>query len=276
MFGGGSSSTARLNMQLKPRRERNVTVGQVMERLRPKLSGFPGFRSFLTVPAAIRIGGRMSKSWLQFPIQGPETEQLDREAEKLEKEIAKLPGVQDVTTDLQARNPRVNIDIDRDKAATYGLDATQIEGTLYDAFGPKWSSTIYSDTNQYRVLLLIDPKYQEHADSLSKIYFKTRSGGLVPLNAVTNLREDAMPQSINHSGQLPSVTVSFNLKPGVSLGQAVDQVQAAARGRLPATMSTRFTGTAAAFQRSPPHFHLLPFVAIMVCYIGIGIFYESY
>jgi HAE1 family hydrophobic/amphiphilic exporter-1 len=276
MFGGGSGSTARLNMQLKPRRERNVTVGQVMERLRPKLSGFPGFRAFLTIPAAIRIGGRMSKSSLQFTIQGPDTEQLYREAENLEKEIAKLPGVQDVTTDLQARNPRVNIDIDRDKAATFGLDATQIEGTLYDAFGPKWSSTIYSDTNQYRVLLLIDPKYQEHADSLSKIYFKTRTGGLVPLNAVTRLREDAMPQSINHSGQLPSVTVSFNLKPGYSLGQAVDQVQAAAAGRLPATMSTSFTGTAAAFQSSLQNLNLLLFVAIMVVYIVLGILYESY
>ncbi len=218
----------------------------------------------------------MSKSSLQFTIQGPDTEQLYREAENLEKEIAKLPGVQDVTTDLQARNPRVNIDIDRDKAATFGLDATQIEGTLYDAFGPKWSSTIYSDTNQYRVLLLIDPKYQEHADSLSKIYFKTRTGGLVPLNAVTRLREDAMPQSINHSGQLPSVTVSFNLKPGYSLGQAVDQVQAAAAGRLPATMSTSFTGTAAAFQSSLQNLNLLLFVAIMVVYIVLGILYESY
>src|SRR5258708_33351903 len=241
MFGGGSSSTARLNMQLKPRPERYVAVGQVLDRLRPKLSGFPGFRSFMTVPAAIRIGGRMSKSSLQFTIQGPATEQLYREAEKLEKEIAKLPGVLDVNSDLQARNPRVNIDIDRDKAATYGLDATQIEGTLYDAFGPKWSSTIYSDTNQYRVLLLIDPKYQEHADSLSKIYFKTRSAGFVPLNAVTRLREDAMPQSINHSGQLPSVTVAFNLKPGNSLGQAVDQFQATAAGALTETISTRCT-----------------------------------
>jgi hydrophobic/amphiphilic exporter-1 (mainly G- bacteria), HAE1 family len=273
---GGTSNTARLNIQLKPRRQRVATVGQVLERIRPKLLGFPGFRAFLTVPAAIRVGGRQSKSSYQFTVQGPETDQLYREAEKLEKEIAKLPSVQDVTTDLQVKSPRVNIDIDRDKAATYGLDATQIEGTLYDAFGPKWSSTIYTDTNQFRVLLELDPKYQQHADSLSKIYFKAPTGGLIPMNAVARLREDAMPQSINHSGQLPSVTLSFNLKPGVSLGQAVDDIQSAAMGRLPGTMSTRFTGTAAAFQSSLQNLNLLLFVAIMVVYIVLGILYESY
>ena len=275
-FGGGTSNTGRLNIQLKPRKQRNVTAGQVLERLRPKLMGFPGFRTFLTVPAAIRIGGRMSKSSYQFTVQGPETEPLYREADKLEKDIAKLPGVQDVTSDLQVKNPRVNLDIDRDKAATYGLNATEIEGTLYDAFGPKWSSTIYTDTNQYRVLLELDPKYQQHADSLAKIYFKAPSGGLIPMNSVIRIREDAMPQSINHSGQLPSVTLSFNLKPGVSLGEAVDQIQDLATGRLPATMSTSFTGTAAAFQSSLKNLNILLFIAIMVVYIVLGVLYESY
>jgi HAE1 family hydrophobic/amphiphilic exporter-1 len=273
---GGTSNTARLNIQLKPRRMREATVTQVLQRLRPKLSGFPGFRVFLNVPPAIRIGGHMSNSSYQFTVQGPETEQLYREANKLEKEIARLPGLQEVNTDLQVKTPRVNIDIDRDKAATYGLNATQIEGTLYDAFGPKWSSTIYSDTNQYRVLLELDPKYQQHADSLAKIYFKAPTGGLVPLTAVTKLREDAGPQSINHSGQLPSVTISFNLKPGVSLGQAVDEIQDVAAGQLPATMSTSFTGTAAAFQSSFKNLNILLFVAIMVVYIVLGVLYESY
>jgi HAE1 family hydrophobic/amphiphilic exporter-1 len=274
-YGGGSSS-ARVDIQLKPRRQRDLTAAQVLEKLRPKLLGFPGFRAFLTVPAAIRVGGRMSKSSYQFTVQGPDTEQLYREANKLEQDIARLPTVQDVTTDLQVRNPRVNLDIDRDKAATFGLNATQIENTLYDAFGPKWASTIYTDTNQYRVLLELDPKYQQHADSLSKIYFKASTGALIPMNSVIKLREDAMPQSINHSGQLPSVTLSFNLKPGVSLGEAVDQIQELATGRLPATMSTSFTGTAAAFQSSLKNLNILLFVAIMVVYIVLGVLYESY
>jgi HAE1 family hydrophobic/amphiphilic exporter-1 len=273
---GGTSNTARLNIQLKPRRMRQATVNQVLQRLRPKLAGFPGFRAFLNVPPAIRIGGHMSNSSYQLTVQGPETDQLYREADKLEKEIARLPGLQEVNTDLQVKNPRVNIEIDRDKAATYGLNATQIEGTLYDAFGPKWSSTIYSDTNQYEVLLELDPKYQQHADSLSKIYFKGPTGGLVPLTAVTRIKEDAGPQSINHSGQLPSVTISFNLKPGVSLGQAVDEIEDIASSGLPATMSTSFTGTAAAFQSSLKNLNLLLFVAIMVVYIVLGVLYESY
>jgi HAE1 family hydrophobic/amphiphilic exporter-1 len=184
--------------------------------------------------------------------------------------------VQDVTTDLQIKNPRVNLAIDRDRAAVYGLNANAIENALYDAFGPKWSSTIYAPTNQYKVLVELQQKYQEHADYLSKIYFKSSNGGLIPLDSVTHMTQDAGPQSVNHSGQLPSVTVAFNLKPGVSLGDAVDAVQEVASRTLPDTITTSFQGTAKAFQSSLKNLSLLLTVAVMVVFIVLGVLYESY
>jgi hydrophobic/amphiphilic exporter-1 (mainly G- bacteria), HAE1 family len=190
--------------------------------------------------------------------------------------VAKLPGLVDVTTDLQIKNPQVRLTIDRDRAAVLGLNATQIEGALYSAFGPRWSSTIYAPTNQFKVLMEIQPKYQAFSDYLSKIYFKSPNGPLVPLDNFAHLKESAGPQSINHSGQLPSVTVSFNLKPGVSLGQAVNEVQETAARTLPANMSTSFEGTAKAFQSSLKNLSLLLTIAILVVYIVLGVLYESY
>jgi HAE1 family hydrophobic/amphiphilic exporter-1 len=209
-------------------------------------------------------------------VQGPDTDQLYIEAQKLEKEIARVPEVQDVTSDLQIKNPRVNVVIDRERAARHDLNATTIEQALYSAFGPRWSSTIYAPNNQYRVLMEIQPKYQEHADYLSKLYFKAGDGSLVPMDEIAKFTEDAGPQSINHSGQLPSVTISFNLKPGVSLGAAVDKIGALSLHMLPDTMSTRFTGTAAAFQSSLKNLGLLLTVAVLVVYIVLGVLYESY
>jgi HAE1 family hydrophobic/amphiphilic exporter-1 len=275
-FGGGTSNQSRIWLQLKPRRERQLTAAQIIEKLRPKVMGFPGIRVFMTLPPSIRIGGRQSKSAYEFTVQAPDTAQLYREAAKLERELAKLPGLQDVTTDLQLKNPRVNMQIDRDRAATYQLNAAQIENTLYDAFGPRWTSTIYAPNNQFRVLLELQPKYQAFADYLSKIYFKSPSGALVPMDSLAKLTEDSGPQSINHSGQLPSVTVQFNTKPGVSLGDAVDRVQEVADRTLPATVTTSFQGTAKAFQSSLKNLTLLLFVAIMVVFIVLGVLYESY
>jgi HAE1 family hydrophobic/amphiphilic exporter-1 len=261
---------------LKPRRERAQTVNQVMEGLRPKLGGFPGLRVFMTVPPSIRIGGRMSKSLYEMTVQSPDTDELYREAARLEREIAKLPTVQDVNSDLQIKNPRVNVEIDRDRAAALGLTASDIEAALYNSYGPSWISTIYGTMNQYRVLMEILPKYQEHADALSMIYFKAADGRLIPLNNVTKLIQDAGPQTINHSGQLPSVTVSFNLKPGVALGDAVNQIEDAAVRTLPPTVTTSFQGTAKAFQSSLKNLGMLLMVAIMVVYIVLGVLYESY
>jgi HAE1 family hydrophobic/amphiphilic exporter-1 len=248
----------------------------VAEKLRPKLSGFPGIRAFVTLPAAIRVGGRSSKSSYEFTLQGPDTEEVFREAQRMEKLVARIPIVQDVTTDLQVKTPRVNVIIDRDKAATLQLNAQDIESSLYNGYGPSWISTIYAPTNQFRVLIEVLPKFQEHADLLSSIFLKSADGNLVPLQAVTRLKQDAGPQSINHSGQLPSVTVSFNLRPGIALGQAVDEIQEIARQNLPPTLTTSFTGTAKVFQSSLQNLGLLLVIAILVVYIVLGILYESY
>ena len=271
-----NSNTARYQIQLRPRRQRDLSSAQIAERLRPRVSRIPGVRVYITVPPAIRIGGRMSKSSYDFTVQGPDTDELYRESQKLELEVAKIPILQDVTTDLQIKTPRINVDLDRDKAAALQLDMLQVERALYDAFGPEWSSTIYGDASQYRVLLEILPKFQEHSDYLSLLNFKTPAGRLVPLNTFIKLRSDVMPQTINHSGQLPSVTISFNLRPGVSLGEATSRIQDVAVRTLPARMTTGFQGTAKTFLDSLNNLGLLLIIAILVVYIVLGMLYESY
>jgi hydrophobe/amphiphile efflux-1 (HAE1) family protein len=273
---GSSGNQSRMNVILKPRKERALAVNEVINKLRPRLSGFPGFRVFMTAPPSIRIGGRQSKSAYDFTVQGPDTNELYKQAINLEREIAKLPALADVTTDLQIKNPQVNVVINRDRAAVLGLNASQIENVLYSAFGPRWASTIYAPTNQYKVLMEIQPKYQAFSDYLSKIYFKSSGGQLVPLDDFATLKENAGPQSISHSGQLPSVTISFSLKPGVSLGEAVDMVQKTAKQTLPGNMSTSFEGNAKAFQSSLKNLSLLLTIAILVVYIVLGVLYESY
>ena len=182
----------------------------------------------------------------------------------------------EVTSDIQIRSPRVNVAIDRDRAASLGLSAEDIESAIYSAYGPKWVSTIYGDNNQYRVLLELEPQYQEYSDLLSLLYFKASNGQLVPMNAFSSLREDAMPQSINHSGQAPSVTISFNLKPGVALGEAVNAVQDTAAQVLPQGITYSFSGTAKAFQSSLKNLTLLLLIAVAIVYIVLGILYESF
>jgi len=273
---GSSANQSRFMVTLKPRNQRALSVPQVINELRPKLSRFPGVRVFMSMPPSIRIGGRQSKSSYDFTVQSTDTDQLYAEATKLEREIARIPQLVDVTTDLQIKNPQVSFAIDRDRSAALGLNATQIENALYSAFGPRWSSTIYAPTNQYRVLMEIQPKYQAYADYLSKIYFKSPKGPLVPLDNLGALNSNVGPQSISHSGQLPSVTISFNMRPGVSLGEAVNVVQDTAKRTLPANMTTSFEGNAKAFQSSLKNLSLLITVAILVVYIVLGALYESY
>jgi HAE1 family hydrophobic/amphiphilic exporter-1 len=275
-MGGSGGSNGRMYLNLKPRRQRALNVTQVIEKLRPKLAGFPGMRVFMTVPPTIRMGGRGSKSSYEFTIQGPDTGLLYSEADKLQLQIAKLSMIQDVTSDAQLKNPRVKLVIDRDKAAALQVNAQQIESALYEGFGPSWVSTIYAPTNQYKVLLELDPKYQSHADSLSEVYLKSGTGQLVPLSALVKRNEDSGPLSINHSGQLPSVTISFNLKPGVALGDAVNEIGDLAAKVLPGNFTTSFTGTAKAFQSSLKNMGLLLLIAIAVVYIVLGVLYESY
>ncbi len=273
---GGSSNTGRIMVNLKPRRQRKATVADIVNRLRPKVSNMPGLKVYLTIPQAIRVGGRQSKSSYDFTLSGPDTQQLYTEAQKLERVVNKLPGLAEVTTDLQIKNPRVNIVLDRDRAAALNVNWSNVASALYDAFGPQLASTIYSPTNQYQVLLEMLPQYQRFTDGLKMLYLKSDSGQLVPLNAVATLKEDAGPQSIPHSGQLPSVTLSFALRPGTSLGQATDEIRETAKANLPATITGEFQGTAKVFEDSMRNMGLLLVVAIAVVYIVLGVLYESY
>jgi HAE1 family hydrophobic/amphiphilic exporter-1 len=190
--------------------------------------------------------------------------------------MRQLPELQDVTSDLQIKNPQVNVEIDRDKASALRVTANQIEDALYSAYGAREISTIYTPINQYAVILELEPQYQSDPSALSMLYIRSSSGQLVPLNTVANLSRSLGPLSVNHLGQLPSVTISFNIKPGVSLGDAVSAVGKVARATLPATISTSFQGTAQAFQTSMKGMGLLLIMAIVIIYIVLGILYESF
>jgi hydrophobe/amphiphile efflux-1 (HAE1) family protein len=274
--GYGSANGGFLDVMLRPRRERKATVVDIVNRIRPRISNITGLRVTTRVPQAIRVGGRNSASSYDYTLYGPDTEELYREAPKLEAAMERLPGLVDVISDLQIRNPQIQITIDRDRAAALNVDWNNIANMLYDAFGPQLVSTIYGTNNQYRVLLEVLPKYQRQEDSLKLLYLKSNTGQLVPLDAVAHLKLNAGPNSIPHSGQLPSVTISFGLRRGVSLGQATDEIEQAAREILPATITGTFQGSAKLFQDSMKNMGLLLMIAILVVYIVLGVLYESY
>ena len=280
--GGAAASTlggpnfGQIIVHLKPRSERREFVNAMIEDLRPKLAGYPGMRVYLQNPPTIQIGGQVTKSLYQFSLQAPDKDELYPAARKLESEVAALDGLQDVTSNLQIQTPQVNVAIDRDKAASLQVNAQQIENSLYDAYGPRWVSTIYAAVNEYKVLLELEPRYQADPRALSLLYFKSSGNKLIPLDTVARVTQDSGPQTINHFGQLPSVTISFNLKPGASLGQVVGRIQETARRTLPGTISTNFQGAAKAFQNSLTNLWVLLVVAILVVYIVLGVLYESY
>jgi HAE1 family hydrophobic/amphiphilic exporter-1 len=275
--GGGGSNNGRIMVQLVPRAQRDLTAQQIAQQIRPQLLRYPGFRGFVGLPPSLQIGGRMGNQNFSIMMQSMNTDELYEWAPKLQAAIeAQVADVQDLSTDMEMKSPRINLVIDRDKAAATGLNATTVQNALYDALGPKWATTIYGDTAQYRVLLELDPKYQGHIESLEKVAFKAPNGSLVPLQSVINFKETVGPQSINHSGQLPSVSVSFGLKPGVSLGGATARVKQVADKLLPPTITTSFEGQAKVFQQSMNNLGLLLFVAIGVVYIVLGALYESY
>ena len=272
----GGPNFGQMVVHLKPRSRRKLLVNDVIEELRPKLSGFEGMKVYLQNPPTIRIGGQVTTSLYQFSMQAPDKPELHAAAVKLQHEIEKLPDLVDVTSDLQIQTPQVNVDIDRDKAAALQVSAQQIENALYDAYGTRWVSTIYAAINEYKVLLELMPQYQADPRALSLLYFKANSGRLIPLDTLAHVTQESGPQTINHYGQLPAVTISFNLKPGASLGNALNSVDDLAKRTLPATISTTFQGAAKAFQGSLTNLWILMGVAIMVVYIVLGILYESY
>jgi len=277
---GGPNSTGnagRVYMRLKPRSQRKLTADEVIQELRPKLAAVPGINVYLQNPPTIRLGGTLSKSLYQFTLQDADIKELYEWAPKMESRMKQLPGLQDVTSDLQITSPQVVVDIDRDKAQALDVTADQIENSLYNAYGQRQISTIYTPTNQYWVIMQVEDKYQTDPAALSMLYVKSNSGRQIPLNTVAQLRRAVGPLTVTHAGQLPSVTLSFNLKPGVALGDAVNQIQNIKNEmRLPATLSTNFQGTAQAFQSSLQGLWLLLAVAILVIYIVLGILYESF
>ncbi len=255
---------------------RYIATDQVLETLRPRLFAVPGIVAFMQNPPPIQIGGRLTKSQYQFTLQGPETKELYRESLKLESELRSVPGLQDVTTDLQVSNPQVNVDIDRDKANALGVSAFQVENALQTAYSSRQISTIYTSNNEYWVLAELLPKYQMDPQALSLLYLRSSGGQLVPLSAVSKLSQSLGPLAVNHSGQLPSVTVSFNLQPGTALGDAVNRVEEIARQTLPSDLSANFEGTAQQFQSSQVGLTVLLIITILVIYIVLGILYESF
>ena len=274
--GGGSMNTGRVMVQLTPRKTRALTASQVAQQLRGPLGRYPGFRAFVNVPPSLQIGGFRGNSNYNLMIESLSYEELAIWAPRLEAAVARLPEVQEVSTDLESKSPRVDLIIDRDKAAAVNLTSTTIANALATGLGPRWSSTIYGPRAQYRVLLELDPAYQEQADSLKRLSFKTRDGSLVPLESVVRFKETVGPQTVNHVGQLPAVAISFSLRPGVSLGAAVDRVNQTAREILPPMVTTSFQGSAKVFQASTRNLGLLLFVALGVVYIVLGMLYESY
>jgi HAE1 family hydrophobic/amphiphilic exporter-1 len=311
-----ATNTGNILILLKPLTQRKQDVEAVITDMRSKLAGVPGMRIYLQNPPLVQVGGQVTKSPYQLTLQGPDRDELYAKAAELQKKIAALPQLLDVTSDIQIKNPQLNVDIDRDKASALGITAQQIEDTLNNAYGTRQVSTIYATSNEYEVILEVKPEYQQDPSALGRLYIHSTAtpstsspsaqiqsaivqpspvvvnsyqppagqtlpnqaaqGRLVPLSTVATLSRSVGPLLVNHLGQLPSATISFNLQPGVSLSAATDQVQTLAKQTLPATITTSFQGTAQIFQASLQNLTLLLLVAVLVIYLILGILYESF
>jgi HAE1 family hydrophobic/amphiphilic exporter-1 len=272
----GGTNVGQLVIHLKPREHRELLVDGIIARLRPQLNDFPGMKIYPQNPPVVRIGGLVSKSQYQYTLYSPDKEALYDAAQKLREAFEKKPALVDVASDMQIKSPQVEVNVDRDKVAALGLNVNQIENALYDAYGPRWASTIYSPVNQYKVLLELLPQYQQDPKFLSMLYFKTNTGSLIPLDALAKVSLSTGPLSISHYGQLPAVTISFNIVPGFSLGEALDQADEAAKEAVPPEVSATFQGSAKAFHGSLANLWILLGIAIAVVYIVLGILYESF
>jgi HAE1 family hydrophobic/amphiphilic exporter-1 len=309
----GGPNLGQIVVHLKPRNERTELANDIIEKLRPEMANVAGMQVYMQNPPTVRIGGQVSKSLYQYSMQSPDREQLYAAAQKLTKALQGLAGLEDLTSDLEISSPQVNVDIDRDKAAALGVTANQIENAFYDAYGPRWVSTIYAPVNEYKVLLELAPEFQADPTALSLLYFKATpgqgggasnnganattiatqaanmatggalggqnnatAGVVVPLDTLARTTQVVGPQTVNHHGQLPAVTISFGLAPGASLGDVLTRVREVADKTLPDTVSGSFQGAAKAFQSSLGNLAVLLGIAVMVVYIVLGILYESY
>jgi len=272
-----NSNIGRIFVDLKSREERSRTVDQVIADLRPKLAEVPGIRAYLSNPPAINLGGQQgARSPYQFTLQDTNTDELYRWAPILEEKLRQLPGLQDVSSDLQVNNPQIRVEMNRDRISALGLNVNQVETALNNAYGSRQVSQIYAPNNQYQVVLRVAPQFQQNPEALSMLYVRSAAGRLIPLDTVATVSTDIGPLTVAHTGQLPSVTIAFNVRPGVALGDAVAAVRATAANTLPSTVVTSFQGAAQAFQDSLQGLGLILALAIVVIYIVLGVLYESF
>jgi len=273
----GSTNTARLFISLKPLAARDSSADQIITRLRPKLGRIPGATLYLQASQDVRVGGRLSNAQYQFTLQGDNLTDLLTYAPKMLEELRRIRIITDVNSDQQNNGLQALVDYDRSEAARYGITPSLIDGTLYDAFGQRQVSTMYRGQNQYHVVMEVAPQYWQSATSLNELYVRSPQGRVVPLSAFASWARAAAPLSVSHQGLFPAVTISFNLRPGVALSDAVREInQSAQRVGLPATVHTKFAGTAAAYQDSLSSQPMLIATALAAVFIVLGVLYESY
>jgi HAE1 family hydrophobic/amphiphilic exporter-1 len=277
-FGGQTGDNiGRLIVRLKPRSERKLTADQVIQELRrPFAGGALGVRVFMNNPPAINIGGLAGNADYQMVLQGSNLKLLYAEAQELEKRLRESDFLRDVSSSLELRNPEIEINIDRDRAAALSVSPQQIETALYNAYGGRQISTLYGETDQYLVLLELEPRFQRDINALRSLYVQSTTGRMVPIHAVADVSMGVGPVSVSHYGQLPSVVLSFNLAPGVSIGDAVARLERMAAETLPAGVSARMAGSAKAFQDAFRTLPLLLLITILVIYMVLAVLYEHY
>jgi len=278
-FVGGNNAinSGRMYIMLKPLSERKISADQVIQRLRRQLAVVPGATLYLQANQDIRVGGRQSNSQYQYTLQSENLSDLETWSPRMLDVLKTLPELRDVSTDQQDKGLQEQLVIDRDTASRLGLDAQTIDNTLYDAFGQRQVSTVFTQLNEYHLVMEVGPDFQRNPDALKGIYARSSNGTMVPLSAFTRFEARTAPLAVNHQGQYPAVTLSFNLAPGVALGDAVNAISAAkTRIGLPSSISATFQGTAQAFQASLSNQPILILTALLAVYIVLGMLYESY
>jgi HAE1 family hydrophobic/amphiphilic exporter-1 len=275
-FNSGALNRGMFPVFPKPRADRTLSIDQLIAKMRPKMANVMDLRVFMTNPPLINVGSMQTRSIYQFTLQDTDTDTLYRVAPILEDRMRRLPGLEDVSSDLQVKNPQIRVKLNRDKIAALGLSVDQVETALYNAYGTRQVSTIYAPNNQYQVILQAASEYQRDPAALQMLYLRAPAGQLVPLHTLATVGTDLGPLAVNHVGQLPSVTISFNLRPGMALGDALAEVEKTAAEVLPASITTSFQGAAQMFQDSLKGLGIILVLAIVVIYIVLGILYESF
>jgi HAE1 family hydrophobic/amphiphilic exporter-1 len=281
---GAGMNSARVSVDAMPRERRKRSIQTIVAELRPKLARVVGIRAFPVIQPPISIAGAQSRSLYMYTMRDTDTAELYKFAPLLEERIRQIPGIVDVTTDLEIKNPQIMVDVNREKVAALGLNINQVETALFNAYGTRQVTQIYAPNNQYQVIVQVDPQFQKDANALQMLYIRATTTGvnslapsrLVPLSTLATVTTNTGPNVVNHYGQLPAVTIGFNLQDGFALGQAVNAIQNVSTSLLPATVATEFQGTAQAFQDSLKGIGLIVIGAIIVIYIVLGILYESF